>query len=95
MMCRVTKEYGLLGPVLLCVNVILPAGSDPVFILVVGGPACSKFWLVFPSESKVQGYASLVYKYEAMLIYSRHGGKAMHVLKLSAILHSHLVWSGL
>lgn len=44
MMHRFTKEYGLLGVVLLRVNVALPEGSDPVFILVVGGSACSQFW---------------------------------------------------
>jgi hypothetical protein len=44
MMRRFTKEYGLLGAVLLCMNVALPEGSDPVFILVVGGSACLQFW---------------------------------------------------
>jgi len=43
MMHRFTKEYGLLGAALLCVNVAPLEGSDPVFILVVGGSACLQF----------------------------------------------------
>jgi hypothetical protein len=52
MVHRVTEVYGLLGAVLLCVNVVLPEGSDPVFVLVMGGPVFTQFRYVFPSERK-------------------------------------------